>query len=298
MTDREKLGLRGPVRICETERDYVYPDRRWLMHTTASYSPLGYLLEERHRNPDGSQWSLVCRYDERGRILERAEPGLAGPRLLTYRYDTLDRLDSVLARSPEGERLCESYRYDAVGRKTATVFPDPALRDKVHVALESAFETSTDAASIVTVFDKRDRPVERAFYELNGFVGHRILMRYDAAGKLIEQGESEGDGVIREDLRHLYRYDSDGRLVEKTMHHYGLWMLHQAFAYNEHGDIIEERQRQTGGHCGEEPDQSWRTEFSYRYDEGGNWVERITHVVLQTSERRLQLVERRRIEYY
>lgn len=299
MTDREKSGLRGPVRLCETERDYVYPDRRWRTHTTTTYSPAGLLLEERHRNPDGSQWSIVCRYDESGRILERAEPRLAGPQLLLYRYDLAGRLERVVARSADdGERLCEEYRYDAAGRRTATAYPDPALRDKVHVSLECAFETSTDAASIVTLFDDRDRPVERVFYEPNGFVGHRILMHYDAAGRLIEQGESEGGGIIRDDLRHLYLYDPDGRLVEKTMYHYGLWTIHQEFAYNEHGDTVEERQRQTGGISGEEPDRSWQNESSYRYDDRGNWVERTTHVVLQTGERNLQLVEQRRIEYY
>jgi hypothetical protein len=72
-------------------------------------------------------------------------------------------------------------------------------------------------------------------------------MRYDAAGRLVEDGEAEAEGIIREDLRRLYGYNAEGRLIEKTMYYYGLWMYRTTFGYNDQGDIIEERHQHTGG---------------------------------------------------
>src|ERR1035437_6484459 len=41
MTDTGQFGLRGPVRVCETEREYVYPDRQWVMHPSTIFSTGG-----------------------------------------------------------------------------------------------------------------------------------------------------------------------------------------------------------------------------------------------------------------
>jgi hypothetical protein len=45
MTDTGQFGLRGPVRVCEAEREHVYPDRQWVMHTSTIFSMGGSLLE-------------------------------------------------------------------------------------------------------------------------------------------------------------------------------------------------------------------------------------------------------------
>lgn len=108
VTDREEGGLRGRVRTCSTEKDYVYPDHHWVMHTHVTFSSPGHLLERRHRNPDGSQWSILWRYDEDGRILEKEQVGEkpAAQQLFSYRYDPFGRLDRVMLHSAqEGERV-------------------------------------------------------------------------------------------------------------------------------------------------------------------------------------------------
>ena len=299
MTDTGQFGLRGPVRVCETEREYVQPDRQWVMHTSTIFSTDGNLLERRHRNPDGSQWSMVCRYDDGGRLSQKDEANFQGTQLLCYRYDSFGRVVDVTARSAaDTERVCESYQYDETGRKTLTVYPDPALRGKLHTTVETAFETSADASSIVTHFDHQDRPLKRVFFDLNDRVERRILMRYDAAWRLVEEGESEGNGVIREDLRRLYRYDAEGRLIEKTMYYF-LWIYRLTFAYNDQGDMIEERHEHTGGGVTEESDcREWKTQSRYQYDDRGNWIERVSDDVAGTGERRMSMIERRRIDYY
>jgi hypothetical protein len=218
---------------------------------------------------------------------------------LYYHYDSFGRLERVVARSATGtDRVYELYQYGETGRKTVTVYPDPALRGKLHTTVETAFETSADASSIVTHFDHQDRPWKRLFYDLNGRVERRILMRYDAAGRLVEDGEAEAEGIIREDLRRLYGYDAEGRLIEKTMYYYGLWMYRTTFGHNDQGDIIEERHQHTGGIIEESGERDWKTQSRYQYDHRGNWIERVTENVLGTGDRRLSMIERRRIDYY
>lgn len=105
MTDRAQAGLRGPVRMCAIERDYVYPDHHWVLHTDSTFSEDGNLLEQHHRNPDGSTWSTLCRYDDEGRILQkehRPEGGAEQPlveQALSYHYDASGRLERVVART-------------------------------------------------------------------------------------------------------------------------------------------------------------------------------------------------------
>jgi hypothetical protein len=121
VTDREDAGLRGRVKICCTERDYVYPDHHWVMYTDDTFSPQGHLLERRHRNPEGSRWSIICRYDEQWRILEKEHIGEKADtqQLFSYRYDPLGRLDRIMLRSgQEGERVFESVQYAADGTTT------------------------------------------------------------------------------------------------------------------------------------------------------------------------------------
>ncbi len=300
MTDREQAGLRGPVKACAVEADYVYPDRRRAMHTITTFSTVGDLLEQRHRNPDGSEWSIVCSYDNLGRISQKERQSPEAKQVFSYRYDALGRLERVVERTDGTDRVCESYHYDLTGNKTATVYPDPTLRDKgnIGVDVEAAFEISVEASSILTIFDEQGRPVKRVFYDPNGTVERRILIRYDAAGHLVEEGEREADGSIREDLRHVYRYDAEGRLIEKIMYLYAFGTHRKMFVYNQHGDVVEEGHQRTAGIVDPGGGGDWNVRYRYRYDSRGNWIERVAETVLPTGEQRMSMVERRRIDYY
>ena len=78
VSDREKVGLRGPVRTCVEENSL--PDGN--KYSTASeYTPDGKLLSTRVSNPDGSEWLTKYTYQvARGARLQRMEPICPFPR--------------------------------------------------------------------------------------------------------------------------------------------------------------------------------------------------------------------------
>lgn len=300
MTDRGEAGLRGPVKTCQVERDCVYQDHHWVMHTSTVFAEDGQLLEQRHRNPDGTAWRVVCHYDDRGRI-SRKEYFHEGPdakQVLLYEYDSPGRLERVRVRSENGEeRVAESYTYDRAGRKAATVYPDPAQRNASGLVTE-ALETSPGASAILTLFDEQDRPERRVFYDPNGIVERRVVMRYDADGRLLEEGEREPDGSIREDFRTQYRYDAAGRVIEKEFYWSAIGRVRDEYVYNPEGDVVENRHESAGGFAHPDGDQKWTVRSRYLYDDRGNWVERIEETTPQGGEQRISMIERRRIEYY
>jgi hypothetical protein len=278
----------------------MYPDHHLLStHTSSMFAEAGSLIEQRHVNPDGAQWSIICRYDDHGRMSQKLRQFAKGTEVFSFQYDELGRLESVVSRSGTGaERLCESYIYDQGGRKSVTVYPDPALRGEISADIEAAFEVSFEASSIMTTFDDRDQPVSRVFYDQNGNVDRRILMRYDAVGRLLEEGECEANGGIREDLRYAHRYDPEGRLIEKTMYHHAVGTHRIMFVYDDEGEVSEERHQRRGGIVIQGGDQNWTTRYRYQYDDHGNWTERVANTLLPTGDAAGSVIERRRIEYY
>ncbi len=79
MSDREAAGLRGPVAVCEAEqleRGFV---------TKESFRRDGRCTERWHRNRDGSEWTMVRRYDREGQVIEEEHTGPAA-QTLAYSY--------------------------------------------------------------------------------------------------------------------------------------------------------------------------------------------------------------------
>lgn len=302
MTDREEAGLRGRIKICCTERDYVYPDHHWVMYTDDTFSPQGQLLERRHRNPEGSHWSIICRYDEHGRILEKVSKEPEAHQLFSYRYDPLGRLERVvLHSSQEGERVFESVQYAADGTKTKTTYPTPlddTKRKTIGVCADSMLHLSLDAVVIMTVLDASDRPIRKVLYDGDDRVIRRVTFRYDARGLLLEEGELVG-GSIRDDFRNVYRYDALGRQIEADRRWGDIGGGRRTFAYNDRGDIVQEIIEQDTGIMREETgSQAWTQRFAYLYDDYEDWIERTTETILHTGEARLSMIERRELTYY
>jgi len=302
MTDREEAKLRGSVSECATERAYIYPDHDWVMHTRKTFSSDGRLLEKRHRNPDGSEWSILCHYDDGGRML-RKEQFTGNPseyELLTYAYDSLGRLERVTAQRGSEERVCESVRYSADGTCTTTAYPRPLTdeqRRNTSGSGESALHHSPDAVAVMTLLDAHGRPVRRVLYDTDDRVIRRVAFRYNPRGLLAEEGEIIA-GTIRPDFRNVYRYDDVNRMIEADRRWGDVGGMRRTFTYNERGDVIEENLQPYPGLPGTEHDlQPWAQRFSYRYDEPGNWIERRTETVLHTGEARLSMVLRRTLRY-
>jgi len=278
VTDRDESGLRNRVKTCRTELDYVYPDRHWVMETDDTFSPQGDLLERRHRNPDGSRWSTICRYDEHERILEKEQAGEMPPgqQLFSYRYDPFGRLDRVmLGSAEESERVFESVQYAADGTKAKTCYPTPLdanQRKTTCVSSEAMLHLSIDAVVIMTVFDASDRPTRKVLYDEDDRVIRRVAFRYDARGLLLEEGELVG-GSVRDDFRNVYRYDALGRLIEADRRWGDLGGGRRTLAYNDRGDIVQEIIEQNMGLMREDiGSQAWTERFAYQYDGYDNWI--------------------------
>jgi len=304
VTDREEAGLRGQVKICSGEHDIVYPDHHWVSHTVDTYSAQGQLLEKRHRNPDGSSWSILWRHDEHGKLLEKKhvsdKPGQN--QVFSYRYDPQDRLERVVLNpGQEGERLFESVQYAADGTKMRTSYPAvlaDAERKNISVSVESMLHLSIDAVAIMTVLDASDRPVRRVLYDADDRVIRRVVFRYDARGLLVEEGEWIG-GAIRDDFRNVYRYDASGRQIEVDKRWGGFGGGRRSFTYNAQGDIVQEVIEQSTGVMSEnDGSQAWTERFTYKYDAQDNWIERTMETIPETGEARLISVDRRELTYY
>jgi YD repeat-containing protein len=137
ITDREKAGLRGPVRTSVEEA--VYPTGKFL--TATEYSLDGKLLTTRTSSTDGSEWLTTQTYDANGQLAKVAsgrsgEPGTES----LYSYDETGRLLSITNHPQKGSRI--EFRYDGQGRKTASR-PLTPKRSNVHETLYSPVQLGT-----------------------------------------------------------------------------------------------------------------------------------------------------------
>ena len=241
MTDREEGGLRGRVRECVTETDYA----DGVGVTERRFARDGRLLEARQKNPNGTEWHALYRYADDGRLLEREYGGseeTAVDRHFRYEYDSLGRVQRVMAQNSSGEeRVFQSHSYDPNGEHRVTEYRDPAMRaQNILVLSTDQLRKTSDTVAILTFFDAADRPVKRILYDGNDMVIRRVLIRHDEQGRILEEGEAEPGGKIREDFRHVYRYDDLGRMIEADMYWYAFGGQRVQTVYNEHGDVAEE----------------------------------------------------------
>ena len=119
MTDRDKAGLRGPVKTVLNEQTLSGADgQQFLMSTTKGrYAPDGRILEQRTKNPDGSEWVTSYTYRPDGRLLKTTtgNAGSTDRSETTYLYDGSRRLVAVKS----GGNVQTRYQYDDAGRKSA-----------------------------------------------------------------------------------------------------------------------------------------------------------------------------------
>src|SRR2546425_5296454 len=101
-SDREKRGLRGPVRMCIGDES-----------STTEYDLNGNILSERGTDSRG-KWGMTWAYDGDGRLLKYTWSGSDGSTTeQIYSYDETGRLLSITDSS--GDRT--DFRYDKQGRK-------------------------------------------------------------------------------------------------------------------------------------------------------------------------------------
>jgi YD repeat-containing protein len=198
-SDREREGLRGPVKSYTIERTSpsttdaqgnMRPEMHWA--TTTEFDLQGHSVLTRNDNSDGHPWISRKTFDASGRLLNE-ESGVEGqpPSETNYSYDSQGRLQSITT----GNGSPVSFQYDAHGRKTKiqSSQPDDYRGSKATGAAISPFDAADSAPNLpgggtaTTIYDEQDRPTEIQFRNTSGEVVSRVVRKYDAKGHVIDE---------------------------------------------------------------------------------------------------------------
>jgi hypothetical protein len=257
-----------------------------------------------------------------------------------YDYDTAGRLARVTARHMGGgDRIVESYEYDSASGRQKTFYVDlAAQRSDTQYAwgvegTDSSY-SAPGAATLTTLYNGREQPIELLFRDGLGRLLSRVEFRYDRDGNLVEEAQTKITemlppemltslnqaqletvsalfGAAGEPIQRMHRYNEQGHRTESRSRIGLLGGNRKIMAYNDHGDRVEEvfehDEREYSlddeGRLSDAPSRESvsRSEarFRYDYDTHGNWV-------MMTIESRggteqdftLSSVERRTVGYF
>lgn len=245
MSDREKAGLRGPVKSCLEG------------FTETIYDEAGRLLTTRHMNPGSSDWVSTRSYDEAGR-LTKIISGKAGELAseTLYAYDEKGRVAEV--RNVKAGELPNRK-----GVLVAMDFSGDPPEGGIDVA---------PGGTVTALHDELGQWTELSLFDDQGRLRAKSVRKYDANGRIIEESISlenpsllfvnkiaEVPGMKLDDKQQealnkglklvlggrkgtgvWYSYDSQGRIAEVCRRNIGVEAITEV-SYNEHGDKSEER---------------------------------------------------------
>jgi hypothetical protein len=321
-TERDGWSLRGAVHTCQLQRNWYLrrcgaeacetEERNDI--SIIEFLANGFLARSRHHNSDGSEWTANYEYNDAGRLASvRSENGSGLVDLQIYEYNADGQLAHVIARpNGGGERITESYEYDACGRKKKTVYVDVAAQRANSYYCYGVEGTDTSysapgAATVTTLYNEREQPTGLHFHDAAGRLLSRVEFIYDGNGSLVEEAQTKAGemlppemfaslnqaqletvralfGAGDEPLRRTHGYNEQGRRAETRSRMGQLGGDKKTMVYNDRGDQIEEisehDQREYGmddeGRLSDAPTSETmsRSEarFRYDYDMFGNWV--------------------------
>jgi hypothetical protein len=303
------------------------------------------MVEVRHHNPDGREWTTSHTYDAGGLLREIETCDGTGPVSKSiYYYDSIGHIERVVARAADGtENTVQTFTYDEQ-HKTHTQHFHPApgrLGAGVMYSIEGsdAAVSAPGATSMTTVYDDHDRPVETLFHDSQRRILSRVTLHYDDAGRVVEESQTTemeealptemldqlnpaqlqsikavfGLGEGRQKWTRVHRYDDEGRRIETVFHFGTLGGERKTMAYNDHGDLSEEKSYRARNELsfddqgrvveGKEPSPgeapTAEARFYHQYDEHGNWIERSGATRSQSDKPFVQCsVERRSLTYH
>ncbi len=283
-----------------------------------TYDTLGRLWVVESRDALGARSRAVHYYDATG-LLQRVDvtgPDGSESTLETFRYD--------------GPRKTKTRHLDS-----KRIAADSLVLYGVE-GTDAAF-SAPGATSMITLYDDRGQPIETTFHDPRDRPVVRVALRYDEEGRLVEVSQTAAInnflppelraranpaqvqrlkailGNVKEGWRRTHRYDREGRCVETTTYWGSMGTeretttyierndpsekkslrAFQPFSIDDQGRLIKEQQAGTAETVVSE------AQFSYEYDERGNWVER---VISSRSQPETPFVvcsiERRSLTYY
>jgi YD repeat-containing protein len=276
VTDREKAGLRGPVKTCVEEIVQSTTDTTSLAF---EYAVDGRLLTCLQTIPDGSQWITTYTYDSDGRLTEIVSGKVGDPTTAS-----LHTFNEGPGRAPaagaDGKVIQTNYLQDEQGRKKAVKTFSPQVLEQYRDGVSTdSFWTGAEngigvptGGSVTTVYDERGLPIERRMLDGAGRLLSRFVRKYDANGRILEEHQilenpallmaerlsaeraAELDDTRLEAMNKAmksmlggktgtgkwYTYDSQGREIEVRDRNFVMETV-TTTSYNEHGDKSEVR---------------------------------------------------------
>jgi len=346
MSDRDKAGLRGPVKTEVNEQTFSGADgQHFLTSTTTEYAPDGKMLERRVGNSDGSIWVTSYTYYADGRLLKTVsgKAGSAADSQTTYLYDDARRLVGM----ESGDNDKATYKYDENGRKS--VIESYGSRSLPPNTAYAPHWEGTDlgfapypGGTLTTSYNEQGVAMGAELRDAEGTLLGHIVRKFDAQGRIIaeEQAADAPQVNLPEEFRSklnpeqmksvgtmiagmqnsviAYSYDAQARVTER--HRSGGVFGQQVTitTYNDHGDKASERETmvmrsdtgpwsltETGAFIPAEkpnppqPPFGSETQYTYQYDQYGNWTEQTIVSRSQPDEVfRPGAVIRRKLTYY
>jgi YD repeat-containing protein len=287
MSDRDKAGLRGPVKTVVDEQTFSMSDGQQRLSTnTTEYTPDGKILEVRTRPQDGSEWVTNYTYHSDGRLLKTVfgKLGSAPGYETTYSYDEARRL--IALKSGDNNRI--RYHYDDKGRKSVI-----ESYDSKPLSANTAYAThweGTDlgfapypGGTLSTSYNEEGVATGAQLKDKDGKLVAHILRKFDAQGRITseEQVADAPELMISDELRSTLNPEqakSVGAFVAGGMHNRAI-----SYFYDTHGHV-KERHR-SDGVFGEEV-----TITTYN-DHGDIELERTTTVMNPEAGREYDLTE-------
>jgi hypothetical protein len=327
MENRNRQNLKGLVSTLHSEiAEWDAEAKSWRpprFSTMTHFLPDGQISEVEYHNPDGSVSRVGNYYDDAGKLKEsRSRCNNDAETSSLYHYDS-GRVIRVVSIDENGlQKDSQIFSYDDAGRKTAQYF--------------LSIDAGAGAMSFSPGLGDSDQTTETVWYDRNHRFLQRVTYTRDANGKLLKEEMHLDDDAFafgkiasasteeREQLMAQltkllgadrvmattsYRYDEGGRQVERRIQMANLGDTRTTYTCDDRGNAVDEvtvsgrreiQVDETGNeHFANESSETSRAHYDYRYDAHGNWIERITSFVAQSSSAlQRSNIERRQISYY
>ena len=268
MSDRDKTGLKGPVRTVREEHILSGADAHLSPTTTTQYALDGRILERRIGTPEDSGWITSYIYYPDGRLLKTVFGKTNSPPSseTTYLYDETRRLIGV-----KSDGQGQVYQYDDRGQKSvvesyeASPLPPNTAYAPHWEDTDLGFRTYL-GGTVTTSYNEQEVATGAEFRDTQGKLLGHIVRKFDPEGRIIAEEQfvdAAHDSILPEQMRsqlnpeqiravsafaasmenrwNFYSYDAQGRVAERRRTGGPLGDEVTVTKYNDFGDKASER---------------------------------------------------------
>lgn len=342
-TDKEKQELKGLIKAVHIESSPYRVQEDGQTIEMPGYSPTtifnrdGWIIEQFHQNPDGSNGRIVYDYSQTGMLIKtRSYLNSDVPiNEVKYIYDDKGRLTAEQYKDQDGKIMTlATYIYESDGGKLKIqelLFIEDAGVIVGMEGTDSGIGYSGRLSRSETRYDDRGEAIELKIFNTDGALVSRMELTRDDCGNLIEETQYHGDIVEfspfapdSEAAKEMAALTEEQRMEAEResarMFSPGSVMSKRIHKYNQSGMLIETKQTMMGMETGRQTfayDEygnkseqvnyygngvESKTIFTRDYDENGNWTkETVSTVSSSNAETELTnavSVTRRTLTYY